>query len=530
MSETKPTRICVPVCAPSTGQLFSVIERAGLTGDLLELRLDCLTNNELANFQTHLPTLLKADARPLILTLRPAEQGGRREIDNLTRIVFWTQFFSETPPSNVYADVELDLALYFQEHERSAKPVLDWQRVVCSQHDFTAGASDPSKIYERLCQTPARILKIAVAIEEITDCLPLFHLLDRARDEGRPLIAIAMGEAGLATRVLGPSRGAFLTYGSLDDENQTAPGQLSAAELRELYRVGHFDRQAMITGLIGSPVSHSVSPQMHNAAFKSLDSNAVYIPFEVRQVGAFIRRMVDTRTRELDWNLRGLSVTAPHKSALMEHLDWVEPSAAEIGAVNTIVVEENELRGFNTDASAFIQTLSERLGELRGLRCAVIGAGGAARGVLYGLRQAGASVVVFARDAKRAKALAEKFDAEIATLAAASFDGFDVVINTTPLGTRGRLEEETPAVAAQLRGARLAYDLVYNPRETRFMREAREAGCDTMGGLPMLVAQAAEQFYLWTGTKAPVDLMREAAQSAISASQSTTSGKPVDEN
>ncbi|HEX7998601.1 MAG TPA: shikimate dehydrogenase [Pyrinomonadaceae bacterium] len=507
------TRICVPVCASSASELPAAIERAAKLGDLVELRLDCLSANELDRLQRELPDLLKAQTPTLIFTLRPAGEGGRREIDNLTRVVFWTNFFSEETATKALADLELDLALHFQEQGRS---LIDWQRVICSHHDFKGSSEEELfKLYERLSSTPARILKIAVQAKEITDCLPLFSLLDRAQAEGRELIAVAMGEQGLPTRILGPSRGSYLTYGSLDDEQQTAPGQIKAVELRELYRVGQLDRSAMITGLVGSPVAHSVSPQMHNAAFEAFGSNAVYLPFEVGEVAPFMRRMVHPLTCEIDWNLRGLSVTAPHKTAIMEHLDSVEPSAREIGAVNTVVVEDEKLRGLNTDAAAFIKTLSEKAGMLRGLNCALIGAGGAARGVLWGLHREGARATVFAREMRRAGMLSEEFAADCAVLAEARFDGYDVVINTTPLGTLGPLEDETPATAAQLRGARLVYDLVYNPLETRLLHEAKEAGCETMNGLPMLVAQAAEQFYCWTGRKAPVELMHRAAQTAL---------------
>ena len=151
--------------------------------------------------------------------------------------------------------------------------------------------------------------------------------------------------------------------------------------------------------------------------------------------------------------------------------------------------------------------------ELSGARVAVLGAGGAARAVLWSLRQAGARSTVFARDTERARPTAENFDAHLQTLDAARFDNFDLVINATPLGTLGARETETPAHASQLRGARSAYDLVYNPSETRFMREARAAGCElVLGGLPMLVAQAAAQFKLWTGHDAPLDVLTEAAE------------------
>ncbi|HYY57965.1 MAG TPA: shikimate dehydrogenase, partial [Pyrinomonadaceae bacterium] len=345
-------------------------------------------------------------------------------------------------------------------------------------------------------------------------CIAVFRLLDRARREGREVIAIAMGQAGIATRILGPPRGAYLTYGALANENATAPGQITATSLRELYRIDRIDRQTEIMGLMGSPIAHSVSPQMHNAAFAARGINGVYIPFEVREAEDFLRRMVHPRTRELDWRLRGLSVTAPHKSALFELLDHVDPPALEIGAVNTISVEDGGLVGYNTDAGAMLAPLVSRV-NLSGARCAVIGAGGAARAALWALQREGAETTLFARKPEKARPLAEKFGARCAQLECARFDGYELVINATPLGTRGESESETPATASQLRGAGLVYDLVYNPPETRFMLEALEAGCECIGGLPMLVAQAAEQFRLWSGEDAPLEVMREAALRAV---------------
>jgi shikimate dehydrogenase len=210
-----------------------------------------------------------------------------------------------------------------------------------------------------------------------------------------------------------------------------------------------------------------------------------------------------------------LSVTAPHKTSVMGCLDWIEPAAKEIGAVNTVVVLDDELHGFNTDADALVSTLIPKIGELREARCAVIGAGGAASGAVWSLRGKGAEVTVFARDVWKAQLLAERFGAMSKPLDEALFERFDVVINATPLGTSGTHETETPATAAQLRGARLAYDLVYNPAETRFLREAREAGCELIGGLEMLVTQACEQFRLWTGGEAPTEVMRTAAVKAL---------------
>lgn len=511
MDSPQKPRVCISVCEPTLPALELAIAAAAEACDLIEVRLDCLNPIELETDAAPVTKLLKEADCESILTFRPLEQGGLRSLDDETRHAFWSgAIFSES-----FFDVELDLAERFNSPKSPSPLPIDWSRTICSQHDFAGVPAQLDRLYDRLAATPARILKVAVQANDATDCLPVFHLLARARTEGREMIAIAMGTAGIATRILGPSRGAFLTYASRENETATAPGQISASELTEVYRIEKIDQQTRIFGLIGVPVSHSVSPQMHNAAFAAVGTNAVYIPFEVHDAKAFIKRMIHPRTRELDWNVGGFSVTAPHKSAVMDQLDWIEPVAAEIGAVNTIVIEDEALHGYNTDARGFIKPLVKKFGDLREARCAVIGAGGAASAASSGLQQAGANVTLFARDAAKAGALAERFDAASMKLEEARFVDFDIVINATPLGTAGEFEAVTPARARQLRGARLVYDLVYNPTETRFLREAREAECETLGGLSMLVAQAAEQFELWTGAAPPQDVMSEAAQRAL---------------
>ena len=514
-SAAPPVHLCVPVCVRRVADLTRAIERASEVAEIIELRLDCFAEEEWDEVRSVLGALLAKRVRPLIFTFRPAEEGGRRTLSTDERRRFRRQLAFQYD-GETYAPDFVDLELNFGDcDEQQIDEVSKSSAVILSHHDFVGIPPDLENIYERMAETRAHVLKIAVRASDATDCLSLLRLLERARRERRALIAVAMGEAGILTRILAPSRGSFLTYGALDEEQQTAPGQLSARELRDLYRIHSINRQTQITGIVGSPVAHSVSPHMHNAAFAADGANAVYIPFEVRDVGAFMRRMADPRTRELEWNLRGLSVTAPHKSAVIEHLDWVEPKALEIGAVNTVVVEEGALHGYNTDAEAAITPLAKVI-ELGDARVAVIGAGGAARAVLWSLRERGARVTLLARNSERAREVAAPFGAQPAPLRGAKFDGFDVVINTTPLGTRGPLERETPAVAAELRGARVVYDLVYNPSVTRFMREGREASCrEVVGGLPMLVAQAAAQFKLWTGRDAPREVMSDAAERAL---------------
>jgi 3-dehydroquinate dehydratase/shikimate dehydrogenase len=473
-------RVCVSVCEKDLDALWSTCERATEWGDLIELRLDCLeaTPEKLSKFD-----------RPLILTFRPSEQGGHRNVTREERQRFWSSIAPRG--ESIWWDVEGDLVY-------DLTP--DWSRVIVSHHDFNGVPKDLEQIYERLANSPAAVIKIAIQANDILDCLPIFQLLDRARSEGREIIAIAMGNAGIATRVLGPSRGSFLTYGTLEDVRATAPGQINARKLRSLYHVDTIDQETMICGLVGLPVMHSVSPHIHNTAFVEERINGVYLPFEVHDAREFCKRMVHPRTRELDWNLRGLSITAPHKQTVMECLDWIEPDAKEIGAVNTVVVENDRLLGYNTDAAGFIDPLLKRFKTLHGARVAIIGAGGAARAAIWALKRQHANVTLFARNQVKAQPLAELFGISCKSLSDASFATYDLVINATPLGSGAHIDQ-SPATRDQLTGARCVYDLIYNPRDTRLLREAREAGCETLGGLEMLVAQAALQFELWTGKR-----------------------------
>jgi 3-dehydroquinate dehydratase / shikimate dehydrogenase len=498
-------RVCVPVCASTITAAKEALARACTVADIVELRLDCLLPAELER-ATELRPLLASLNIPVIVTLRPREQGGSSDLDLAARSRFWTSWSDP----DLFYDLELDLLEVGQWPKKTKS-----HHLICSHHYFSAVPVDLEAIYDRMLATPARILKVAVQAQDVTDCIPMFQLLARARQQQREMIPIAMGPAGIATRILGPARGAFLTYAALDQKSATAAGQPTATELKSLYRIDTINQETQITGLMGLPVLHSVSPQMHNAALKAADLNGVYLPFPVRDATEFLRRMVHPRTREMDWNIRGVSVTAPYKSTVIDALDWIEPTAAELGAINTIVVEGDQLRGYNTDILAFIQTLVASFGELPNAKCAVIGAGGAARAVIWGLKQTTTDVTVFGRNELQAKTLARELEVDYRSFGEARFDEFDLVINATTLGTAGELESQTPARAAQLAGARLACDLVYNPEETLFLREARAAGCQTLGGLPMLVRQAIAQFKLWTGIEAGEKVMLQAAQQAL---------------
>jgi 3-dehydroquinate dehydratase / shikimate dehydrogenase len=497
-------RICVPICETTWVAVETACRQASLVADLIELRLDYLSPDEFD--LEKLRNLLLSLPHPLILTFRPLEQGGHREIASTERVLFWRALLESG--LSTYWDVESNLLT-----QLSFAP--DWSHVINSMHDFAGVPHDLSATAKEMAGSSAAVVKIAVHAEDITDCISIFRLIEDFRRQDRKIIAIAMGPAGVATRILGPSRGAFLTYGALDSESASAPGQLTAKQLRSVYHIDEITDQTPIFGLVGSPVMHSVSPQMHNASFKSENLAGVYLPFEVKDLSSFFRRMVNPQTRELDWNLGGLSVTAPHKRAVLDLVDSVAPDAREIGAINTVIIEDQKMTGYNTDVDGLLEPLRKRLGELAKLRVALIGSGGVARAAAWGLQREQAQVSIFARSSARSEEIAERFGATCQPIAGASFENFDVVINATPLGSFGALSNETPATREQLAGAKYAYDLVYNPLETRFLTEARIAGCQQVAGLEMLVAQARLQFELWTGQLPSSQVMFDAAYSVL---------------
>jgi 3-dehydroquinate dehydratase/shikimate dehydrogenase len=505
---TGTPKICVPLAVTSASEFSPAIDRAARVADLVELRLDYLGAHELALLVRNLSNLIKSSPVPLILTLRPVDEGGRSNLDLPRRVAFWSKTLK-------HVDCYFDLELTTTEALAAEQNEFDWTRVICSHHDFASSTANLMEIYRRMEATSSGILKLAVMANDAIDCLPVFDLLEAGETRKRKTIAIAMGDAGIMTRILGPSRGSFLTYAPVDDDNATAPGQVSAGQLRDCYQLDRIDEGTEILGLVGRPVSHSISPQIHNALIREANVNAVYIPFDVGDVESFLVRMVHPRSRELHWNVRGLSVTAPHKISVIRHLDWIHDSAKGVGAVNTIVLKGSQLRGYNTDTEGFVLSLRERFSALKKMRCAIIGAGGAARAALWALKNEGADATLFCRDRSKGKVVANLFDAPIETLSGANFEGFDIVVNATPAGTRGEREHESPAKAEQLRNVRLVYDLVYNPVETSLLREAKSAGCETLGGLEMLLAQAAVQFSLWTGKRANRDAARDAAVQAL---------------
>lgn len=316
-----------------------------------------------------------------------------------------------------------------------------------------------------------------------------------------------MGESGKWTRILGLAHGAFMTYASLDSDKETAPGQVTAKDLIEVYRAKELDETTEVYGILGSNTSVSMSPYIHNTAFKFHKLNSVFVPLQVHNLDEFIKRMVKPETREIDLNFKGFSVTIPHKQSIIKHLDFLDETAGKIGAVNTVRIVDGKLYGYNTDAQGFIEPLIKVCGDLNGVKVGILGAGGAARACIYALKQNGAVVKIFARNIEKAQNLADDFQVDLQDIqnSMSEIQNQKILINSTPLGMRGKFEGETPITAEWMKNAKLIYDLVYIPQETEFIKQAKSLGIPTIGGLEMLLAQAVEQQRIWTELNPPLE-------------------------
>jgi len=344
--------------------------------------------------------------------------------------------------------------------------------------------------------TGADVSKLAVKTTRLSDCLPLVDLGGRLARDGASVV-IGMGEQGLPSRVFAGRFGSAWTYAGSDAEI----GQVTATHLIVDYRFRALTDSTDLYGVAGSPVRHSVSPAMHNAAFAAARLDAVYLPLAAADAQ-------DLMTFGQGFGLKGVSVTIPFKVSLFDRMDEAHAVARRIGAINTIRVVGGRWLGSNTDASGFLQPLQERGVSLRGMRVAILGAGGSARAVAVGAASGAASISVHARDASRAAAVAMLVSGSVGEWPVPA-GSWDLLVNCTPVGMHPHAGD-TPVPAKALTG-QIVYDLVYNPTATRLLRDAAAAGCQTIGGLEMLVAQAHEQFHWWTDIKPPAGVMRAAA-------------------
>jgi 3-dehydroquinate dehydratase/shikimate dehydrogenase len=440
------------------------------------------------------------------------QQGGSRDLSVAERLKFWELVVS-TLKAGFMIDIEFEQTMIRAVNPETVERILSF-------HDFEGISDDLGSILEAMSRSFCSAIKVAVVAEDATDSLAVWKLLALAEEKGKKVIPIAMGEAGKWTRILGTAHGAEMTYASLEAGRETAAGQITARDMSETYRVKSLTRETKVYGIIGDPVIHSLSPYFQNAAFSALNIDSVYVPFAVRDLDGFMTRMVLPRSREVELNFAGFSVTMPHKHNIMRYLDAIDPVAEKIGVVNTVRISNGKLTGSNTDADGFILPLKKRCGDLTDARVAVFGAGGAAIAAIFALRSEGARPVIFGRDVKRVNAIGEQFGVPSEPMyddrgRTGPLTGFEIMVNATPLGMPGSLDNISLFSAEQLSGVKFVYDLVTRADDTPLIREAKKAGASTIEGFEMLIGQGVRQFEIWTGRIAPAEIMEAALNTAL---------------
>jgi len=368
--------------------------------------------------------------------------------------------------------------------------------LIISHHDFTA-TKDLDGIYKRIVPFQPDFIKIVPTAKTLVDNVTLMRFIERMEDHSN-IIGICMGDAGIISRVLGVRAGSAFTFAAATVGEETGPGQIAARTLIETYRIDQVDAATKVYGVAGNPIRSSLSPIMMNTAFRRETVNAVYLALQANKLSDLLK-LID------EIPIQGLSVTMPLKQEIMAHLEKTDPLSAKIGACNTVLrAQDGKLYGFNTDVAGITGPLEKRL-SLRGAKVLVLGAGGAARAAVFGLRDKGAEVFILNRTAETAQKLARQSGSKTIKKDAVAKTAFDVIINATPIGMAGIKAPQL--LEAKDLNTKLVFDLVYNPLETPLLRMARQKGIPIVTGIEMFVQQGARQFEIFTGKPAPEEEM-----------------------
>ena len=485
-------KLCVSLTDDTTAAMVARMRELAPVADLFEVRADLVRDLDLG-------ALLAARAKPLLFTCSPESEGGRfPDRDALAR----RKLLGEAVERG-FDLVDVDARSGFDDVVRSKAG----RGLVLSWHDTGGTPDDLEAIYERMAVLQPDVVKIAVSARSVRDLGRLLAFAARhAADRAPRLVAIAMGPLGVASRILGGRYGAPFTFASAAAGHEAAPGQLPAHTLADSYRVRSIGRDTRVFGIVGSDVLRSLSPAIQNRAFAERGIDAVYVPFQAESLAAFMGALQGL-------GASGWSVTRPYKGAILSFLDSVTPNAAESGSANTVVAQDGRLVGLSTDGDGVLVPLRRRI-DPAGRAVTILGAGGAARAAASALVRAGSRVTLVARRAEQAREVAAATGCAAAGLELLAGQPYDVLVNATPVGS-GAFPGESPLPVGALRPGSVVFDMVYEPRVTPLLAEARAKGCVTIDGVEMLVAQAVGQFEAWTGVPAPVEAMTEAAAAAI---------------
>lgn len=491
-------KLCVAVVGADAADMVEKAESLIRDNPFLEFRLDYLSRPALAlpkikRFTQYHPHVV------VIATCRRVANGGKfrgsvaSQLDILAKA---------SAAGCQFLDIELQSA------SRCKPEQLERLRaraaLILSYHDFHA-TKKLEETLEKMSALPADYYKVVSTATTLYDNVAMMKFLEK-QSERHSLIGMCMGEQGIISRVLGVRASSVFTFASVSPEEKTAPGQVTAQELRSTYRIEQVDAATRVYGVVGDPVAHSLSPTIMNAALRRENVNAVYLALHAKTLKDLLGCVRDIP-------IHGLSITMPYKEAILHHLDNTDSHTTKIGACNTVVrAQDGKLYGFNTDTAGVVRPLEQRI-PLEKARILVLGAGGAARAAVFGLKERGAEIYILNRSAGPAQKLAHQARARIIKRAAdLKKQAFDVIINATPVGMGNT--RESPLNEDEI-NTKFVFDMVYDPVETRLTKLAKGRGAEVIPGIEMFVHQAARQFEIWTGKPAPWDEMLRVVQMAL---------------
>lgn len=475
--------LCLTLTGQTMEENMEILARNRSFVSMAELRLDLLDCEDPK--QMSLIKSFEHDSGiPVILTCRRKTDGGlfdgsERKRNSILRKALEGGFS--------YIDLELDTKKAELEEYAKARGT----RIIRSFHDFSGIPENTFSTISKI-QAKGEIPKAAVMINGIQDLITLYKV--REASSGKEMIIVGMGQYGVPSRILYRKFGSMLMFCSEKDTGNT--GILTPSAMKQLYHADSIDFRTTVFGLVGNPVSHSMSPAIHNSGFEKIKFNAVYVPFLVDNVRSFFHFAEKLQ-------IGGFSVTIPHKIAILPYLGRSSREVKQIGSCNTVVREGACWKGSNTDYYGFLSLVENDIANGKIQSAIIIGAGGAARAIAYALRNRKVNVLILNRTLEKAKALAESTMSSYDSLENASlYSGkADIIVQATSVGMND--EDADAAPNLKLTGHETVCDLVYSPAETAIIRRAQASGCRIIHGMDLLLAQGYLQFESFTGFKYP---------------------------
>ena len=465
-------------------ELLKNLYRTAKVADLIEIRADSIRDFSL-------PLLLKQKTnKPLIFTCYAKSNGGHFNGTEAERIKLISSAISSGRFKYVTIDIPESLKI-----PETAKTLINLgkrckTKTILAYHNYRRTPDNLGTIYRKIFAYKPDAVKIVTYARQFGDNFKIFRLAQKVASWHSPkLIAFCMGDKGVISRILYRKFGLFLTYASYKSGTETARGQMPFDVLKYIYRADSINQNTKIIGLLGHPIEHSRSHLLFNALFKAGGINAVYLPFAIEP--RYFRR--DFSLIKSFLKPAGLSITSPYKIIAMKLVDRLSKGAKEIGAINTIYRKGNKLIGINTDWIGVIESFWPLRKLLKGRQALIIGKGGASRAIIYALRHSGIKTTVFTRKPGRNTLPLGQISRYCRGL------GRDkVIINATPVGMFPHIDK-SPVPKSCLKKGTIVFDTIYNPAETRLLKDAKGKGCITVNGLKMFLVQAFKQLECFTG-------------------------------